>query len=372
MLSWGRRPHSRAEFCWGSHPKSGAFIGGPKLEFGYAGRAEALDRITHNAPVPDGWHHFAFTYDHSTHTLKIYADGVLNRQETILLDIKPGELLCLGGVRTGRRVDAPFSGILDDISIVDKVLEEKAIAQLANPAAKPLQANWMVRLDAAGLSEGVLNRWKNTGHLAGEFKLEIENWTEPVAGVVKGRAAVQFDGRALLRSNILTPTALTGNTAKSVEMWILNPSFAETETAFALAPAVAMKSYLHETNTCAANYNFGAARDKDRDYRPGLFSTGQSCRNVGWKDAVATANEWHHVVWVYSGGYKGTFKVYVDGKLVTERGFFAIDTIAGFPMHVGGGWNTARGLQNPFSGAINTLRVYDYALLESEIQELSR
>jgi hypothetical protein len=261
---------------------------------------------------------------------------------------------------------------LDDISILDKALGEQDIARLANPAAQPQTSDCLIWLDSERLKEGLLASWKNEGQLGGEFKLEIENWTEPVAGNVKGRAAVQFDGRALLRSNFTTPASLTGNTAKSVEMWILNPSFADIETAFALAPSVAMKSYLHETNTCAANYNFGAGVDKDRDYRAGLFSTGQSCRNVGWKAAVSNPNEWHHVVWVNSGGYKGTFKVYVDGNLVNERGYFAIDTIAGYPMHVGGGWNTARGLQTPFSGALHSLRAYDYALSETEIQELSR
>lgn len=77
--------------------------------------------------------------------------------------------------------------------------------------------------------------------------------------------------------------------------------------------------------------------------------------------------QWHHVARVNSGGYRGSFKVYLDGKLIVERGFFTLDTIGGWPMHLGVAWNTARGSSNIFSGSLASLRVYDYARTEDEL-----
>jgi hypothetical protein len=72
---------------------------------------------------------------------------------------------------------------------------------------------------------------------------------------------------------------------------------------------------------------------------------------------------------VNSGGYRGTFRVYVNGALVNERSFFTLDTIAGQPMVVGAGWNTARGAVNRFSGSLARLRVHTAALPPAEIRD---
>jgi hypothetical protein len=70
---------------------------------------------------------------------------------------------------------------------------------------------------------------------------------------------------------------------------------------------------------------------------------------------------------VNSGGYRGTFRVYVNGELVNERAFFTLDTIAGQPMYLGAGWNTSRGAQNRFTGSLARLRVHEGALGQREI-----
>jgi hypothetical protein len=75
---------------------------------------------------------------------------------------------------------------------------------------------------------------------------------------------------------------------------------------------------------------------------------------------------------VNSGGYRGTFRVYVNGELVNERAFFTLDTIAGQPMYLGAGWNTSRGAQNRFTGSLARLRVHEGALQKKVIQAAAR
>lgn len=368
MFAWGRRPQGRAEFNWGTHPQKGAFAGGPGIEFGYKGTFTETERFKHNAPVLDGWRHIAYTYDPGKKELKIYVDGVLNRSESVELKIPAGEVICLGGVRAGKSPDSPFAGILTELGIAPVALNAEQIAHLAKGSDLPPQVGWLVHLDAAALPEGVVASWPNKGKLAGEFGLGEETLEEPKADEVAGRKAVTFNGRTnFLRSSIATPETLTGDRPFSAEAWVYNPGFSDAETIFAMAPQVAMKSYLHESVNRAANFNFGSAKDSERDNRPGLFSSGGVGRNVGWKGAAPEANKWVHLAWVYGSGYAGSFKVYIDGKLTAERGYYTLDTLGGYPMHVGAAWNTARGAMNNFSGSLGGLRVFDYARTPEEI-----
>lgn len=368
MFSWGRRPQGRAEFCWGTHPQKGAFAGGPGIEFGYKGPFAETDRMKHNAPVLDGWRHIAYTYDPAKKQLGIYVDGVLNRMETVELKIPAGELICLGGLRSGKGADNPFAGLITELAIAPHALNAEQIAHLAKGSDLPPQVGWLVQLDATSLPEGKLAAWPNKGKLGGQFGLAEEALEDPKVEEVAGRKAVTFNGRnTFMRSSGVTPESLTGNAPLTVEAWVYNPGCTDAETIFSLAPQVAMKGYLHDSVNRAANFNYGNAKDSERDSRPALFNTGASSRNIGWKTEAPETNKWVHLAWVYSGGYRGTFKVYLNGRVVAERGFYALDTLGGGPMHLGAAWNTARGTMSQFSGSLASLQVYDYARTPEEI-----
>lgn len=370
VASWGRRGGERAEFCWGSDAKRGAFLAA-KTELGYAGPVQEIDRFKHNAPLPGGWRHIAWAYDGDTKKLAIYVDGKRNREADVALVIKPDERICLGGVRTGRLPDAPFSGLIAEFAVSGATLGDDAIAALAAGGAAASTTPWLVRLDADTLADGPLDSWANAGSLGGAFEPEEEKPAAAKAEQVAGRAAVTFDGPATLVSDIPTPRSLTGDVPFTVEMLVYNPKAGDIETVFTLAPAVAMPSFLHESNSCGAMFGFGSAKEDERTYRPAFFASGQSSRHVGWKPGgpAPVAGEWQHVVCVNSGGYRGTFRVYVNGELVNERTFFTLDTIAGQPMYLGAGWNTSRGAQNRFTGSLARLRVHAGALTGEQVRE---
>jgi hypothetical protein len=369
IASWGRRGGERAEFCWGSDAKRGAFIAA-KAEVGYAGPFADIDRFKHNSPLPGGWRHIAWAYDGRARKLAVFVDGKRNREAEVALAIKPDERICLGGVRTSRLPDAPFAGLIAEFAVAGTALDEQVIATLATGSRDAAKGAWLVRLDARDLSAGPLDAWANTGSLSGSFEPEEEKPSAAQAGEVAGRAAVTFDGPATLVSDIPTPRSLTGDVPFTVEMLVFNPKAGDIETVFTLAPAVAMPSFLHESNSCGAAFGFGSAKEDERTYRPAFFTSGQSSRHVGWKPGGGppVAGEWQHVACVNSGGYRGTFRVYVNGEIVNERQFFTLDTIAGLPMYLGAGWNTSRGAQNRFTGSLARLRVHDGALGQEEIR----
>ena len=371
IASWGRRPGERVELCWGSDPKKGAFQAAATT-LGYAGPVVETDRFKHNAPLPGGWRHIAYVFDGPAKRLSIFVDGKRNQDAAMTLAIKPGERICLGGSRTGRLPDSPFSGLIADLSIAAVALDDEAIANLATGGPpEPASGPWVVRLEAAALAAGPLAAWENSGSLGGSFEPEEEQPAAAVAGEVTGRKAVTFDGPATLISDIPTPGGLTGDVPFTVEMLVFNPKVADIETVFTLAPAVAMPGFLHESNSCGAMFGFGNAKEDDRTYRPAFFASGQSSRHVGWRPGGPgpVAGAWQHVACVNTGGYRGTFRVYVNGELVNERPFFTLDTIAGQPMVVGAGWNTARGAVNRFSGSLTRLRVTAAALPPEAIRE---
>lgn len=226
-------------------------------------------------------------------------------------------------------------------------------------------------LDAATVPSGPVTKWANKGSAGGVFTLEESSTAKPPqSDLVEGRKAVTFDGQAsVFKSSTLTPTSVTGDHPLTVEMWVKNPGMAECETILGLAPSVAMKGFDKERMNCAANFSFGSGHEKNRDLRPGFFTCGMPGGNVGWKEEGfwTKATEWTHVAHVFTGGYRGNFKVYVNGKLVNDKGFMTLNTVGGYPMYLGAAWNTALGGSNKFSGSLARLKVYDYARTETEI-----
>ena len=371
LLAWGQRPLGRAEFCWGWSPKWGAFVSGENKQFGFGGSVTNLDGWHHNAPLLQGWRHIAYTYGGTADPMvRVYVDGKLNREENMPLSIKAGGPICLGGAIAGLKPDWPFGGVLADLSIASRALGASEVARLTG-AAPAAGNDWLVRLDATALADGSLvSSWTNAGALGGAFVLAAEPPRAPKAEVVAGRPAVTFDGHdSVLASDIVTPAALTADHPFTAEIWALNPHADERETVFALAPLVAFKAFPYDASMRGANFNFGHGDESGpRETRPGAFMTGHATHDVGWKQKAPTAGQWHHLAYVYTGGYKGELRLYVDGQLDNCRAYYSLDTMPGYAMHLGAGWNTATGPYSAFSGSLASLKVYDYARTDEEIR----
>ena len=96
------------------------------------------------------------------------------------------------------------------------------------------------------------------------------------------------------------------------------------------------------------------------------FSVNDWSRNEGLNEsATINANEWHHVAAVYNGS---VMQLYIDGKLDATQ-----------PWNDGIGKNDSEvfigdNAQQPgrcFDGLIDDVRIYNYALSESQIKALA-
>lgn len=148
-------------------------------------------------------------------------------------------------------------------------------------------------------------------------------------------------------------------------MWVYNPNVKPNETVFSLAPREAFKTnYLEYTINRALEMRYCSGQEFD----PGAVNTAMGVRSIGWKNGkYPEAGQWHHIAFVYDGRRQGWARVYVDGKLATERGYYTLCTNSGLPMFLGTAWNTDRGTQDMFTGSIASVKVHDYPKTADEI-----
>jgi len=357
MVSWASRPWHSAQFIYGHSKGTGAWVSYASGDCGFEG----------GVPPAQQWHHIAWTYTGGKDgTFRVYADGKLNTAKTYSIKTKGGEPIILGAAKEHDNFVMPFSGLLAEVAIYDYPLGAAEVAYLATGAgARPDAGKLLVALDATDLKPGKLKTWRNKGKLGGYFG-QSRKAAAPVVEVVNGRKAVTFDGkRSFLRSDFTTPPAVTGDNPFTVELWVHNPRVGHRETVFSMAPFVALKSYPEANCNRAADCGYGRGGERD----PAAFNVGRHNRALGWKGGAPAADRWHHLAYVYAGGRQSTMKVYMDGELNSQRTRYTLNTMPGYPMHLGTSWNTATGTANMFSGSLARLKVYDYARTDEEVRE---
>lgn len=372
-LSFGQRDQGGTEFLWNWQPDGGLFVHGQKkqrIEFGYrSGITDA--KVARNALpafLAMRWHHVAITYGGGT--LRFFIDGQMNREEKVVLDLLAEVPFCLGAGISERRVETWFNGCLGGVAIGARALDAATITALARGGtAVPTSGDWLVLLDPTTLPEGRVASWPNRGTLGGVFAPEREPNRAPAIETVAGRTGVTLDGRAtFLRSDVPTPSSVTGDRPFTIEVDLHNPKVDKVETVFALAPALAMHLNAGHAAPRMVNCNLGTVKPpeagkRENDY-PSAFAGGKP--TLAWNEPPP-AGAWCRVTWVYSGGRDGEVRCYVDGRLAAQRGAVSLNTVAGEAMHLGCDWNTALGSLSPFSGTVSAVRVWDHAQSSEEI-----
>jgi hypothetical protein len=139
---------------------------------------------------------------------------------------------------------------------------------------------------------------------------------KPKLATAGGQPAVQFNGTSdAYRSASNVPPSISGDHARSIEVWAYNPTLDSTEECM-----VAWGHRGESLNNMAFNWGsgggFSAATHYDED--------------MSWGDESPAAGQWHHLVYTYDGK---TAKIYDNGS---ERGSqeFKLATAAGNRMNI--------------------------------------
>ncbi|MGK9120728.1 family 43 glycosylhydrolase [Olivibacter jilunii] len=183
----------------------------------------------------------------------------------------------------------------------------------------------------------------NKGVLGGLFRVKNGSYT---IDLVQGRKAFVFDGQSYWQSEMALPPTVGGNSSFTISAWINNPNIAREE------PIIQWASGGRDLTNASLGYGSDPAVG-------GVVHGGWA--NLAFKD-IPSPNKWHHVVLVFDGTEE---RLYVNGKL-ENRGNRMLFLERPAEILIG----TDKRLQHFFSGAIASLKMYDYALTTQEIDKL--
>jgi hypothetical protein len=213
----------------------------------------------------------------------------------------------------------------------------------------------VVSLDARDPSAGTTN-WINQGTMGNFTRLGA-----PKVAKAGGQSAVQFNGQSdAYRSEKPTPATITGAHARSIEVWVNNPSLDSTEEC--------MVAWGHRGTTLAnLSFNYGSGG--------GFSAVTHYDQDMGWGDNTPAAGQWHHLVYTYDGK---TARIYDNG---VERGAedFDLETAAGDRMNIAAENSSEGGplFESEFggdawalslSGYIAIVRVHSGALTANQVK----
>lgn len=197
-------------------------------------------------------------------------------------------------------------------------------------------------------STNVLAKLPNQGTAGGFFSKSGE--IELVKDSETGVNAISFTKGALTLENIPVPKSLAWNGSYTVAAWVKNPQVGKEgeclaswcdRTAFYLANSYNALFY--------NSSNYGAAAHLDGHF------------DMRYKK-VPAENQWHHLVLTFDGVVE---KIYVDGVLDNAQIMTLASAIDKAKIIIG-----ASDEGEHYSGLLASLRMYDYALGETELKQL--
>lgn len=223
----------------------------------------------------------------------------------------------------------------------------------------------LIDLKASGLPDGSLSSWSNQVSGTGGVFTPIEG-VSPVVGRVDLYNAVTFNvttngntqtGSAM-RSDILTPSALTGKASYTVASWVYIPNTGSSipdEQAY-LCWARRFPAAPYD----AAQFGYG----KNASY--GAVSHTNGVKDMGFAGGPPAGAAWHHVAATYDGIIES---VYVDGVFNSSQPK-SLNIVSGDKMTLGAAFDS-NGLVARFNGSIASLEVYDDSMTSAQIASLA-
>jgi hypothetical protein len=240
-----------------------------------------------------------------------------------------------------------------------------------------LENRWLLSAGPALAAEGTVEVEVLPGQLAGGSYASIPNLGNQggAFSAVGGNITVgpvedadgftyqslEFNGSNSATSSFLTPSDLTGNASRSIEIWVDNPTIDNDEET--------MVSWSHRGGPDGTNESFSYGST----YGVGLWGPEydiqwtQGAPGVDNSGAPA-ANNWHYLVFTYDGSNED---VYVDGSLYLQNTTdLALDTTGGLPINLAAQNTAASGFSAALNGSLDiaALRISAGALTAADVE----
>ncbi|MBM4038004.1 MAG: LamG domain-containing protein [Planctomycetes bacterium] len=318
---------------------------------------EAADcRVPASLVPPGGWHHLAVVKD--AKSVAVFLDGRKSDKGVLPADCRR---LRLGAHWDGRVWTDHFHGAVAQVRIHSGALTKEQVSK-NHVAGKPIgvvpAGPWagdapVIDLTADDLRDGRVEKWANRGLAGGAFvpgKLGLT--LAPMVRAVEGRKGAEFMGDKYLRSTFAAPI---GDKPFTLAVRMYDPRLWQHNVGVLVSIGARPKRTLE----------FGL----DHGDRSGAFRC-PGVAECGFGRPAVYARTWHDIVWTYAGRAARTFRIYVDGKLATERAFELEAAPADARLALGSA-SSPGGRLDQFRGLIGSVHLYEYALAEGEIGHLS-
>jgi hypothetical protein len=325
----------------------GLGINGHADAYGFIGTGSGYQQLIGGVPMNDNeWHAIAFVYEAGS-ALGLYMDGQLISSQPVgfLPPLANATPLTIGSTANG----FGFVGGIDDVRIHNKALSATEIAQQFE-ADTP-------QLHIRSLKEGLVAFYPLDGNARDRSKNKLDGTLVGTAPTVDRFGAfdraLYFDGNAD-RVNCGNPAALNFTNNFTVAAWVKldGPQF---------------NNYI----VAKYDFDFSIGAGVPNSYGMGLDGSidayGFVFGDAGYADlrsGVSLADDaWHFLTLTYDSN---VLRLYRDGALVNIGGVGPLPPFANaLPLTIGG---TVSG--QGFRGAIDSVRLYNRALTDSEVAAL--
>ena len=291
--------------------------------FGYANNFNAS-----SSNNPSTWYHFVYTYDGTT--AKIYKNNVMIASQPKTWNTINNSNIFKLGVGVGGELN--FDGAIDDLKIFNYVLTDIEINNLYNyNSLVPITNNEVYSFNFNNSYYDVtsVNSFNATG-----------NFTTDRNGNIN--SALQLNSVGTVASLANLPI---GNASRSISIWIKMNSYFFDNFLFSYGSPAANQSYGFSLKSNLINYYAWA---NDLSYATSI-----------------PLNTWKHLVVTFDTT-TDLASIYLDGVLITSAAKPDWNTANETSFYLGRSYQGS----NSFNGVVDDLKIYNYALTQTEITNL--
>ncbi len=306
------------------------------------------------------WKYIAVTWDGTTGTngMKMYVDGVLTSQATSSISAMAAwSTLKIG--RTTGAFGSDYSGKIDDVKIYDYVRTAKQVVEDMNGGHPNVGSPVASALGHWDFDEGYGTLANNRGSQGSTLNGTLTGMASPATATSGWTQSGKF-GKGLLldgTSDYISIANIVYGTSFATSAWIKTTATSLDTNLGVIIEEVG--SATNEGYQCQMSTEGGQV-GKIRFYVSDATNTVNT-----YSTSTVNDGNWHHIVCMKDGT---TARIFIDGK---PNGTGNLSTVTGTIDATTGGTRIGAlrsGTNQEFSGSIDEIKVYNYALTDAEVR----